>query len=270
MDESYSTRRREATHELELIEVNQALLIEAVRQDERELAAAKEIAKLHESQSARLIEERQIAIFEERTRLAREIHDTLAQAFTGILIQLRVAQRIAGDDPFEAWSIVEGCADLAQSGLAQARRSVWSLQPNADEFTDLVAALKAASERMCAGADVTFEVHVLGEPVALASSDGRDIVHIAQEALLNSLRHANAKSIMINLCFDRDCVIVSVQDDGIGFDATRAGGTGGFGLIGMAQRAARLGAEFHVFSSPGRGTEVAVSLPLNRKSQRDG
>src|SRR5579871_4338460 len=100
-------------------------------------------------QLTRLAEQAQdAAVLEERNRMAREIHDTLAQAFTGIVIQLGVAQRIAKHQPEEAWSLIEPIAELARQGLAEARRSVWALQPESREYSDLARTLPRTIDQM--------------------------------------------------------------------------------------------------------------------------
>lgn len=214
-------------------------------------------------QLARLAEQsRQAAVLEERNRLAREIHDTLAQAFTGMLIQLGVAQRIAKQQPEEAWSLIDHVAELARQGLSEARRSVWALQPESLEYSELADSLPRIVAQMTSDTSMQAEVHVYGMPRTLPSDVGMNLLRIGQEAVHNALRHAQAQKIFVELTFDAEQVRLCIQDDGQGFDPQHQEEGGGFGLIGMRQRAERIGGQLTVVSQPGQGTEVAVTAPV--------
>jgi signal transduction histidine kinase len=212
------------------------------------------------SDLARLIEDsRQAAVLEERNRMAREIHDTLAQSFTGILIELGVARRIASREPEEAWTVIEHVAELARQGLSEARRSVWALQPESLEYSNLAAALPRSLDQMTSGIPLHGEVHIHGEPRDLPADVGMNLLRIAQEAVNNVIRHARAQNVFVEMTFDADKVRLCIQDDGQGFDARQYEHTGGFGLIGMRQRSERIRGQLTISSQPGRGTEVAVA-----------
>jgi signal transduction histidine kinase len=248
----------------EMREMNQALLIASVQQHVLTEEAREAGVSIQESE----VQNRQAAVLEERNRIAREIHDTLAQIFTGILLQLQVAQRIGGQRPDEAWSLIEHVRKLAQEGLAETRRSVWALQPEAQEYSDLVGALSRITERMNSEAAIHMELHIHGTPQALPPDVGMNLLRIAQEALTNALRHGQARIVWVEVTFDAERVLLCVQDDGQGFDLKHQADGGGFGLIGMGQRAERLGGLLTIASQPGRGTEVAVSVPLARVQRR--
>src|SRR5579871_3190076 len=128
----------------ELVRSVAALQAELSERTQAELAAREQLAHLAE-------QSQQAAVLEERNRIAREIHDTLAQAFTGILIQLGVARRIVKQQPEEAWELVERVGELARQGLAEARRSIWALQPQALEYSNLAHTLPHAVEQMISG-----------------------------------------------------------------------------------------------------------------------
>jgi signal transduction histidine kinase len=231
--------------------------------EEIELAQAFAQQAVLSIQLARLAEQsRQAAVLEERNRLAREIHDTLAQAFTGMLIQLGVAQRIAKRQPEEAWSLIEHVRELARQGLAEARRSVWALQPESLEYSELADSLPCIVAQMTSETSVQAEVHIHGTPRSLPADIGMNLLRIGQEALNNALRHAQAQKIFVELTFDSEQVRLSVQDDGQGFNLQHQDEGGGFGLIGMRQRAERIGGQLTVASQPGRGTEVAIAAPV--------
>ena len=231
--------------------------------EELELAQALAQQAVLAIQLTRLAEHRRkAAVLEERNRIAREIHDTLAQSFTGILLQLRVAQRIADQDPEESKLLIEHVTDLAHDGLLAARRSVWDLQPESLEYIDIFSALKRYVARLDPDSGAKLEVHVLGTPRDVPPSIGMDFVRIAQEAIANALRHARATTIIVDVVFKDDRITLCVQDDGKGFDLERHAESAGFGIIGMNQRAERLGGRLTVTTSPGNGTEVAIAAPI--------
>ena len=204
-----------------------------------------------------------MAVAEERSRLACEIHDTLAQAFAGMLLQLRVAQRIAKQKPEEAWSLIEYVSELAQQGLVEARRSMWALQPEAHEYSDLASTLSMTVERMRSSTPVQIQLQIHGVPRTLPPDVGMNLLRIAQEALTNALRHAQAQNIRIELTLDAEPLLLRIRDDGRGSDLRHQTEGGGFGLIGMRQRAARLGGHLLFSSQPDKGTEVTVWVPLH-------
>lgn len=203
---------------------------------------------------------RSTAILEERNRLAREIHDTLAQTFTGISLQVGVAQRIVNQEPAEAWSLMGRVGELAREGLTEARRSVWALCPEALEYNNLPEALSRSVEQVTIGTSVQTQVNIQGTPRSLPPETSLNLLRIAQEALTNALKYAQAQFILIELSFTPVSVKLRVKDDGRGFDLQHPTKGGGFGLIGMRQRTKKLGGELHIFSQPGQGTEIAVEI----------
>ena len=241
-----------------MLEVNQALVIANINQQELAEQAIVAQLLLQESQKR----ESKAAVLEERNRLACEIHDTLAQAFTGILIQLGVAQRIVKQQPEEAWNLITSVSELARQGLAEARRSVWALQPNALEYSDLASTLPHTITQMTSDTPLHGEIHIHGTPRSLPSDVGMNLLRITQEALNNTIRHAHAQNVFVELSFDAAWVRLCIQDDGQGFDLQYQQEGGGFGLIGMRQRVERIGGKLTLTSLPGRGTEVAVAAPI--------
>ncbi|WP_282695267.1 sensor histidine kinase [Streptomyces sp. CC208A] len=205
--------------------------------------------------------ERHAGTLAERERLAREIHDTLAQGLSSIQLLLRAAER-ALPPGSPAAGHIDRARQAAQDNLAEARRFVRALTPPDLESGSLAAAL----ERLCepgAGPRVRFSVS--GTPVELPTPYEVALLRIAQSALGNTVRHAGAGRAEITLSFMEDAVALDVVDDGKGFDpeAVRPSGDGGgFGLPAMRSRARSLGGTFTVESAPGQGTAVAVTLPL--------
>ncbi|WP_405754301.1 MULTISPECIES: sensor histidine kinase [unclassified Streptomyces] len=205
--------------------------------------------------------ERTAGTLAERERLAREIHDTLAQGLSSIQLLLRAAGRtLPADAPAAAH--IEQARQAAQDNLAEARRFVRALSPPALEHGSLAAAL----DRLCTGGPgprVRFSTS--GTPVALPTPYEVALLRIAQSALANTVQHAGASRAEITLSFMETAVALDVVDDGSGFDPLLAGtasGDGGFGLPAMRSRVESLGGTFAVESTPGQGTAIAVTLPL--------
>ncbi|WP_327303521.1 sensor histidine kinase [Streptomyces sp. NBC_01298] len=203
--------------------------------------------------------ERGAGILAERERLAREIHDTLAQGLSSIQLLLRAAERSLPEDS-AALPHIGRAREAAQENLAEARRFVRALTPPDLEHGSLPAAL----ERLCSGAPgprVRFSLS--GTPRPLPTPYEVALLRIAQSALANVVRHAGAGRAEITLTFMDSSVTLDIVDDGKGFDPTSApSGEGGFGLPAMRSRAETLSGLFTVESAPGQGTAVAVTLPL--------
>jgi PAS domain S-box-containing protein len=204
---------------------------------------------------------RQVAILEERTRLAREIHDTLAQGFTGIIVQLQAAEQMAVSNPAGQQALVASAITLAKQSLMEARRSVQALRAPALVDADLGGALLRMMQHMTAQAPIAASFAVAGTPVALAAEVEGQLLRIGQEAITNVLRHAQAAALQVELRFDSKQVQLRVVDDGVGFVASEVAGDH-YGLVGMRERAHQLGATLSVQSVLGQGTAVAVSVPI--------
>ncbi len=208
---------------------------------------------------ARLAEEaQQAALLQERTRMAREIHDTLAQAFGGILMQLQAVNYFAVNQPDKAQSHLLTAQALAQDGLAEARRSVWTLYLETAEYEDPSQTIAKFIEQTTSGQSIPIQLVVEGRPYRLHPDLGLNLLRIAQEAIANALRHAHAQTIQISLHYSPQTLQLMIRDDGCGFEPQRP--TRGFGLLGMQQRAARIGAAWHLVSQLGQGTTITVSV----------
>jgi len=206
---------------------------------------------------ARMAEQASVnAVLEERNRLAREIHDTLAQGFAAMLMNLRLIARERAALSPRGMRTLDTLETLARENLIEARRSVHALRPRQLEGSHLVDALTRLAEDLGRNRDVRFHLDfqpVQGIPEAVEA----ELFRIAQEAAANALRHARPRQVSIGLdATDDRGLVMTVADDGAGFDA--AGTAGGLGLIGMRERAGRVGARLTVVSEPGLGTEVIV------------
>ncbi|MBD3885007.1 GAF domain-containing protein [Phormidium tenue FACHB-886] len=209
---------------------------------------------------------KQTALLEERNRMAREIHDTLAQSFTSIGMQLEAATRFLTRKPTQAQACLSFAQELARDGLAAARRSVWALQSEAEDYRHLASSLQRLAAQRSAESSVQIEVSIAGTPRVLPADVGMNLLRIGQEALNNAMRHAQAQIILLTLTYAPDHIQLQIQDDGQGFDPQLQRNSGGFGLMGMQQRSDRLGATMAIASQLGQGTEVRVTVPLQQNS----
>jgi PAS domain S-box-containing protein len=214
----------------------------------------------------RVEQQREAAILKERTRMARDIHDTLAQGFTGVIVQMEAAEEaMLEQDPEHAIGHVRRARELARDSLGEARRSVHALRPQALEKAAFADALKAIIKNTAAGTPLRTEFRVQGEPRQLLPGVEEHLLHIGQEALTNALKHARASRFQARLSFDADAVYLELRDNGDGFAADTANG-GGIGLIGMKERADQIGATLSISSEPGEGTRIVAVSPYEGSS----
>lgn len=223
-----------------------------------QLAVALENARLYE-------ETRQLAVMDERNRMAREIHDTLAQGFTGIILQLEAADQALNERPSELERHLSQAQNLARKSLAEARRSVWNLRPQALEQLPLAEALGQEVDRFNKETGINVRFTVSGDRRDLLPEVETGLLRICQESLANVRKHAKASDVEVNLTFNESAVEMSISDNGVGFkpDTTDrvSKKRGAFGLIGMRERARGLGGTFEVQSKKGKGTLVHTVIP---------
>ncbi len=198
------------------------------------------------------------SILEERNRMAREIHDTLAQSFTGILLQNGAAMQILADDLEATQAHLETIDELARSGLAEARRSVKALRPQLLEEGNLHSALHRLITQMRATADTSLVYEIKGIAYPLPAEVENNLLRIGQEALTNAIKHANAGEIRVELAYENSQCSLQIKDDGKGFGVGSIPSVGGFGLLGISERAERIGAQLTIHSQPGQGTEITI------------
>lgn len=233
----------------------------------------------------RELELRMGAVIDERTRMARELHDTLLQGFTGIALQLRAlgarrrnalaAGSTAGrseapvDDSSQA---LDALVAVAESTLSEARHAVWDMRaparnPDAPVGSALVDQLERAAREIVGSAAIAIDFAVAGDRTPLDADTEEELSRIGREAIANAVRHGEPRRIVVSLVYEPKTLRLMVRDDGHGFDASASpvlqrtdGDRGHFGLIGMRERAARVGARLTVTSEPGRGTTVLIVL----------
>ena len=216
-------------------------------------------------ENARIFDEtRDLAVLEERNRMAMEIHDTLAQGFTGIVIQLEAGEQAMERDPAELGVHIAQAKKLARECLAEARRSVWNLLPEALEENPLDVIIASEVERFNGTVDSSASFSLLGVRRQLPALVQAAMLRICQESLTNIRKYADASTVKVTLDFALDAVALTVEDDGVGFDPEMVRieeGRGGFGLTGMRQRARLLRGDVEIDSAHGRGTRVAARIP---------
>jgi signal transduction histidine kinase len=215
-------------------------------------------------QAQLLTQAREAGVLEERQRLAREIHDTLAQGLTGIITQLEAAQRTSDDA--EHNRRIGDAKQLARDSLSEARRSVQALKPGALEGARLPEALAEEAARWSATSGVAADVTTTGQARPLHPEVEVTLLRVAQEALANVAKHASASRAAVTLSYMEDVVTLDVLDDGRGFDvdgreSSPRGDGSGFGLTAMRQRVQRLDGQLEIESEDGGGTAVSASVP---------
>lgn len=203
---------------------------------------------------------RQAGVLEERQRLAREIHDTLAQGFASIVVQLEAAEMAAQNETF-AGRYLEQARAAAREGLSEARRMVWAMRPEILENTSLPEALGRLLQRWQEESGIKAQFTLTGEPRPLHPELEVGLLRIAQEALANIRKHSRARQATLTLSYLNDVVLMDVQDDGVGLQPPSSGS---FGLRSMRERVEALGGHMTVESEAGQGTTLAFSLPLYR------
>jgi len=208
-------------------------------------------------------EKEKTAIAEERNRLAREIHDTLAQSFTSILIRLQIASlSLTAGDLEKTQAHIAYAGELARNGLVEARRSVYALRPSPLEAGNLATAV--AEYLQCATDQAYVESHFdqMGELPTLPAYLEVELFRIAQEAITNACKHAKAKTIQVRLSIAPPQLQLSIQDNGCGFLLPKPTQSSGFGLVSMEERARCIGAELNITSQLKYGTLVLVMVDL--------
>ena len=202
-------------------------------------------------------------VLTERTRMAREIHDTLLQGLVGIGLRFDSLSCITEGEPLR--KEFERLRDQIETSIREARQSIWDLRSPMLQTSTLVSALQEAGESMTHGSGVRFELSVTGTPLAKGSRVEEVLLRIGHEAISNAVRHAQATRIRMELCYDEGSVTLRVTDDGRGFDFDGPLHTveERWGLASMQERAQQIRAQFRIMSTPVAGTTVEVIAPCS-------
>ena len=213
-------------------------------------------------QLSRLSEQaRATAVTSERNRMARDIHDTLAQGFTGVIVQLEAsADAVSRGLTKEADTHIDRAKQLARECLREARRSVQSLRPQALEGNQLPEAIEVLVRTTTAGTPVTAEFTLLGPARRVAEPWDNHLLRIVQEVLTNVLRHARASRFTARVVFEPEALRLEMADDGVGFDPQHK--PQGYGLVGIAERVREMAGTLAIATAPGAGVAIAIVLPL--------
>ncbi len=202
-------------------------------------------------------------VYNERVRLSREIHDTLLQSLAGVAMQLDVASSDPGMSTRMRIAMIRMRRQL-EDKIEETRESIWNLRSATATERDIVTALRSIGQRITSGR-VRFAMNVTGTPRSCESKVQAEAVRIAQEAVMNAVRHGRAQQVQLDLGFGERTLRLCVSDDGQGFDPASVAGSNGrhYGLIGMQERAAEIGGRCTVESSPGKGAQVVAEFPLS-------
>ena len=202
------------------------------------------------------------AVLEERNRMARDIHDTLAQGFTGVIVQLEAAEdAISCGYRKEADNHLHRAGELARQSLSEARRSVHALRPRALEEHNFWEALKGTIKNTTVGTALHATFEARGKLPELPQRWQENLLHIGQEALTNALKYAHARNFKTRLTYKAKELRLELRDDGHGFKVKDR--HDGVGLSGMRERVEQMGGELEITSARGKGTKITVVLPGN-------
>jgi signal transduction histidine kinase len=233
----------------------------ATASQERSAALLSDLRHAHEQLRSYSAQAEQIAVLEERHRLARDLHDSVMQALYGLVLSAEGAARKLAEG--HAGLVGERLVDIrrtAQSALHEMRLLIFELRPPDLQKEGLLAALQTRLDAVELRAGVKASLQVEGDG-SLPGELEAGLYRVVQEALNNALKHSGAESVVVSLRFHAEAIELEVVDDGIGFDVDAAQSGGGLGLRGMHERAAQLGGKLSLHSRPRRGTRVRLEVP---------
>ena len=198
----------------------------------------------------------------ERGRIAQDLHDSLSQGLVGITLQLEAAKDILFDEPEQAQAHIVRSLTLARDSLAEARRSVRAMRSPLLDNADLPTALGHLIHEMTTGISTPAKMESRGTAFPLSPEAEDALLRCGQEALTNALKHAQAREIKLTLTYGPQEVSLCVEDDGQGFDPSASLLRGGLGLLGIRERAERIGGTVAAVSAAGAGTRICISAPV--------
>jgi signal transduction histidine kinase len=210
----------------------------------------------------------QLAISRERNRIAREMHDTLAHTLSAVSVQLKALEVLWDGDPSEARRVLRATDDLTRSGLDEARRALHALRASPIEEMGLALALQRAAGEAKARAGFALTFSAPPQIMGLRPEVEQHLFRIGEEAINNVARHANARNVVVTLAQKDGATLLTIQDDGCGFDSGQSGQSGHFGLTGMRERASLIDARLEVESRSQAGTSVRVAYETPAGEQR--
>lgn len=206
------------------------------------------------------------AVLGERTRIAREFHDSLAQALAGVVLHLETAMIQSSGE--QSKHHLNRALNLARMSIDEVKRTVGELRQQMDSQTDFVSAIKQEATRQTSESSLELAFEVKGTARILPDAVKSNMLRICQEAIHNAIQHANAKSVHVSVIFNTSELAFCIKDDGSGFNADSAPKNGHFGLIGMKERVNIMGGTIQIHSHPGQGVEILVSVPFTNYSSK--
>ena len=211
------------------------------------------------------VESRFRAVLAERTRIAREIHDTLAQGFVGISVQLELAAQMLSTSPQAVREQLNQTRKLVRDSLSEARSSIWNLRSSEPASVDFASRFSNAIRARTANKPIEANIQFTGPYRSLPSNVESELTKIALEAVANVLQHAGATHLDIQVHYEIKRLRMQIEDNGVGIssDMADAPPAGHFGLIGMRERTQAIGGTLTMNSTPAEGTKITVELPLN-------
>jgi signal transduction histidine kinase len=229
-------------------------LMSRLRQQQQSL----EVANIRLTHYASTLEH--LATSRERNRVARELHDTLAHTLSGLSVQLETVKAYWDVDQPTARSILEKSLAAAHSGLEETRRALKALRASPLDDLGLALAIRNVVEEAAARANLTLALSITDEVPVLSPDVEQCVYRVVQEAVTNVVRHANANNLTVKLASVEGKVMLTVSDDGVGFNTEKSNGSSQFGLAGMQERAELVGGELKIVSKPGDGTTIQLTI----------
>jgi signal transduction histidine kinase len=218
----------------------------------------------------RNIRQRFTAVLDERNRLAREMHDTLIQGCVGVSALLEAASTAQGVSSSISNELLDRARHEVRAAVDEARAAVWNLRNSSSGGQDVVKTVSRLAQQISVETGIPVEFSSSGTPAPLGAECEWSLLMIIREALQNAIRHARPRNLSLLLSFDAGIVDVKIEDDGCGFQPRPGSSSNGphYGIIGMRERAEKLGGRFLLSSAPGKGTQVHLSIPLTRPAQQ--
>jgi signal transduction histidine kinase len=202
----------------------------------------------------------QLTISRERNRMARELHDTLAHTLSGLSVQLETVKAYLEVNPAAAQTMLDQSLTVTRSGLQETRRALKSLRASPLDDLGLALAISQLAHSAAERANLQLDLIVPNPTLALSPDVEQCIYRVAQEAIANVAHHANARHLSVTLACEVDQVTLLIEDDGRGFDVRQGEQAGHYGLAGMRERAALIGARLNIESQPGNGTRLQLAI----------
>ncbi len=233
----------------------------------RDITARRNLERARLADQQRLLgQEHRAGVMEERTRIAQEFHDTLAQGFTGIAFLLAAAENALPISPEEAGVKISRARQVATQSIVEARQAIRAMRSENLDADNLPAAFAVLIEQIATQTGVHVHLEITGQARLLPAPAANDLLRIGQEAITNAIKHARAGEIRLCLQYEPEQALLRITDDGQGFSLDKPRPEGGFGLTGMRERAQRIGGHLEITAEKGKGTTIAITVPLSHQN----